>query len=446
MPPALGLLDLVLFNLVAVINIGLLPVVAGYGRISLGLWGVAFLLFFIPEAVAVLTLSASLPGEGGLYLWTLQRFGPFHGFLAGWSYWFANVFYVPMQLIYLSGLLTYAIARPEKVGDKTLVAAVALSWITVTTIANLFGLKVGKWLSNIGAVGIAAAVLCVVLTGQWAAMTGRSLPAPWLAVSPWDALAGLPLMCFSFQGVELASTMGDEIDAAQRNLPRALLITGVVALIVYSAVTASLMALLPVSQISAVDGIMQGIAQGSTRLGLTWVVVPLAAVLFVATAGSLAAWYTGCSRMLLFAGVCNSLPPILGRVHARWNSPHVALLLQGGLSVALILGALFHSTVADAYQVLYKAAAVVSLFPFLYLFAVLLSLRSAKRWQGLLGISGLLISLASIGLAFHPPPQTVDTWLFQKKLLLGVAAPVVLGILLYGSRSGARANAPTEHP
>src|SRR5580765_1349763 len=64
MPRALGRWDLVLLKIVAIVNINNVPPVAVYGWASLGLWGLAFVSFFIPEAVAVLTLSRRYPGEG----------------------------------------------------------------------------------------------------------------------------------------------------------------------------------------------------------------------------------------------------------------------------------------------------------------------------------------------------------------------------------------------
>ena len=101
-PRTLGRWDLVLLKVVAIVNINNVPPVAVYGWTSLGLWGLAFLLFFVPEAIAVLTLSRRYPGEGGIYLWTRQEFGDAHGFLSGWCYWTNNLFYVPVLLVYMA--------------------------------------------------------------------------------------------------------------------------------------------------------------------------------------------------------------------------------------------------------------------------------------------------------------------------------------------------------
>jgi len=53
-PRTLGRRDLVLLKIVAIVNINNVPPVAVYGWASLGLWMLAFITFFVPEAIAVL--------------------------------------------------------------------------------------------------------------------------------------------------------------------------------------------------------------------------------------------------------------------------------------------------------------------------------------------------------------------------------------------------------
>ena len=65
-PRTLGLTDLVLLGTVAIVNVNTVPPVAGFGRATLALWGLAFAAFFVPEAIAVLALSRRYPGEGGV--------------------------------------------------------------------------------------------------------------------------------------------------------------------------------------------------------------------------------------------------------------------------------------------------------------------------------------------------------------------------------------------
>ena len=152
-PRTLGRWDLVLLKVVAIVNINNVPPVAVYGWASLALWLLAFAAFFVPEAVAVLVFARRYPGEGGIYLWTRKAFGDAHGFLSGWCYWTSNLFYVPVLLVYMSGIFAFAGGEGRAEGlvnQKMFVTGVAFGWLTLIAIANIRGLGVGKWIQNAG--------------------------------------------------------------------------------------------------------------------------------------------------------------------------------------------------------------------------------------------------------------------------------------------------------
>lgn len=434
LPRALGFRDLLLLKLVAIVNVSLLPPVAGYGRVTLLLWGAAFLLFFVPEAVAVLTLARRHPGEGGIYLWTRRSFGPLHGFISGWCYWIGNLLYFPMQLVYLAGVLAFGggAAHAHLVDARWFVAAVAFGWLALATGTNILGLRVGKWVPNVGAIGTALTVLLIVAAGANAAWTGAAVPAvPFATAAPLELLSSLTVMSFAFMGLELASTMGDEIRHPARDLPRAALMAGGVTLVAYLAVTWSLQALLAPQEITAIQGILQAVDAGARRLGLESFTAPLALVMAVSIGGGLTAWYAGSTRVPFVAGFDNALPPALGRVHPRWGSPHVALVVQGLLSALCVVVTLAGSTVAEAYQVFLKASAVTTLVPFCYMFLALVRLDAAAWWQRASGVVGLVVSAAGAVLAFVPTADVDNVWVFELKLVAGALGPLAVGLWLF---------------
>src|SRR5262245_2270527 len=213
-PRTLGRWDLVLLKVVAIVNINNVPPVAVYGWASLGLWALAFLLFFLPEAIAVLTLSRRYPGEGGIYLWTRKEFGDVHGFLSGWCYWTNKLFYVPVLLVYMAGILAFAggQARAEAlVNQRLFVAAVAFGWLALIAVANIRGLAVGKWIQNIGGLGAFLSVGLVLAAAAAAWASGVASQAPTVTGLSWETTTSFAVMCNALVGIELASTMGDEI-------------------------------------------------------------------------------------------------------------------------------------------------------------------------------------------------------------------------------------------
>jgi amino acid transporter len=433
-PRALGRWDLVLLKVVAIVNINNVPPTAVYGRTSLALWALAFVAFFIPEAVAVLTFSRKYPGEGGIYLWTRRQFGDAHGFLSGWCYWTNNLFYVPVLLVYMAGLFAFAggEANAARLMDHRLfVAGVAFGWLALMAIANIRGLAVGKWIQNCGAIGTASSVALVLLAAAAAWANGTSVAAPVTTGLSWEMTTSFAVMCNAFVGIELASTMGDEIRDPERDLPPAIFIAGGVSLLSYVLVTGAVLMLVPIADLGIIQGVMQAVSAGARGTGLEWMTGPLAILLGISIGGAASAWFAGSSRIPFVAGLTSALPPALGRVHPRWHSPHVALTTCAILAACFTAVSLFGSTVAEAYQVLLKSAVVIQLIPFIYLFAGLIKVAppaSGMRVAGLVGLSATLVGTVA---AFLPTSDVDNVLLFEIKMLVGVVGPTAVGWFLF---------------
>ena len=433
LPKALGLRDLVLLKIVAIVNFSLIPAVAVFGGATLLVWGLAFAVFFLPSMVAVLAFARRYPGEGGVYLWTHRSFGDFHGFLSGWCYWTNNLFFIPMQLLYMAGVAAFAGGDPQGLGeDKTFVAVIAFGWLALATAANVRGLGRGKWVQNAGAVGTILLGLLIVAAAIAAASSGVAERPPAAQPFSWSMLPAFSVMCLAFVGIELASTMGDEIRRPERDLPRAVIVAGGVSLASYVIVTAALLALVPWREIGVVQGLMQAIERGSERAGAGWIVAPTALFMALSIGGSVAAWFAGSARVPFVAGVDRVLPAALGRVHPRWGSPTVALVTNAALSAILTGVALTGSTVAEAYRQLLGSTVVIQMIPFLYLFAGLLRLREAGASARALGGLGLAATAFAIVIAFVPSDEVGNVLLFEAKMIAGVLLTLAAGLAFYG--------------
>ena len=101
----LGLWDIVAMNIVAVVGLRWITRSARAGESSVTLWILAWLVFFLPLAAAVIELSSRHPEQGGLYAWTRRAFGPVHGFICGWCLWVNNLFYFPSLLLFAAANL-----------------------------------------------------------------------------------------------------------------------------------------------------------------------------------------------------------------------------------------------------------------------------------------------------------------------------------------------------
>jgi len=430
---ALGRADLLLLMIVAIVNINIVPPVAIYGKASVLLWGLAFAGFLIPETVAVLAMATRHPGEGGIYLWARKEFGEAHGFLAGWCYWTNNLFYIPMVLVYMAGIFAFGggAASAHLVDQKVFVAGVAFGWLALITALNVRGLGVGKWIQNIGAIGVVLSTALVLLAALMAWRAGVAETPPLVAGAGWGMGASFSVMCFAFVGIELASTMGDEIRDPERNLRPAILAAGVIALLAYALSTAAVLALVPIEELGAIQGVMQAVTVGANNAGASWIVGPMAIVLGIAIGGSASAWFAGSSRVPFVASLDSALPAALGKVHPRWHSPYVALITCAVVSAVLMAVSLVGSTVGEAYEFLLKAGVVIQLIPFVYLFLGLARLSDVSAGARAAGVVGLATTLVGIGLAFLPGAEVEHLLVFEIKLVVGVVGPTAIGWWLF---------------
>ncbi len=432
-PKTLGRMDLVLLKIVAIVNINNVPPTAVFGRVSMVLWTLAFVAFFVPEAVAVLVKSRRYPGEGGIYLWIREEFGAAHGFLAGWCYWTNNLFYIPVLLVYMAGIFAFGGGEGSAalVDNRLFVGAVAFGWLALMALLNIRGLRVGKWIQNVGGVGAALSVTLVLLAAAIAWFKGVAQRPPAAVNVGWGMAGSFSVMCNALIGIELASTMGDEIRNPARDLKPAILAAGAISLGSYVLVTAAVLALVPLGDLGVIQGIMQAVVAGAKAAGASWLVAPIAVLMGLSIGGAASAWYAGSSRVPFVAGLTSALPAALGRVHPRWHSPYMALgacAVLAGLFTAL---SLVGSSVTEAYQVLLKAAVVIQLIPFVYLFLGLAKAEGVRPSARVAGAVGMVTTVVGIGFAFLPTPDIANVPVFEVKMALGVVGPTAVGWYLF---------------
>jgi len=253
------------------------------------------------------------------------------------------------------------------------------------------------------------------------------------AIGPmgWDAAANFAVMCNAFVGIELASTMGDEIQDARHALPGAIYIAGAISLLSYLLVTGAVLLLVPSGQLGSIQGVMQAVQAGATQARAGWIMAPLAILMGVSIGGTASAWFAGSSRIPFVAGVSHALPAALGRVHPRWRSPHVALTVCAVLAAAFTCWSLVGSRVAEAYQVLLKSAVVIQLVPFAYLFTGILTVEESRVPTRVAGLVGLVATIGSLVAAFVPTREIQNVAVFELKMAVGVVAPIAIGWLLF---------------
>ena len=452
LPRVLTLRDLVLFNIVAVLSLRWTATAAAAGPSSLTMWVLAAILFFIPQGLAVSYLSSRFPQEGGIYFWTKQAFGEGHGFLCGWTYWVNNILYYPNLLMSTAAIGTFVVGRGESglVDNWTYIITATLAALWLAVWLNVVGLKTGRWLQNLGALATYLPGAVLVGFGLHAALTrGPATPISLHSLTPrLDDMSQINLwasIAFAYAGLELCAVMGDEVKNPRRTLPRSIYVSAPFIAFLYIAGTASVLWLVPQSDVHIVSGFFQAMAAGARDFGGWAWLIPAAALFYVlGNIGGIGAWLTGPARVAFVIGLDRYFPPAFGRVHPRWKTPYVAILTQAVLATIFLLLSILGkgTTVERAYLILLDTMLLIYFIPYIYLFIcyLVVSRRTERALTPMLvGSAGLVLTLAAMVVATVPPSDTAEPWLFRLKVMGGAALFVLLGGLVYWRGKGRRA-------
>ncbi len=446
---AMGFRDLVLFYLVTGFSLRWIAPAAAAGPSSVVIWIMAALAFYMPMMFTVLELSSRYPEEGGLYAWTRRAFGEFPGYLSGYSYWTSNLPYFPSLFYFTAAnaLFIFGHRYDALQGSQSYFIIFSLIALAIAVGLNVVGLSVGKWLHNAGAVGLWVPGIVLVGMGVASAMhygsatafTARSfIPSTHLKdIIFWSTVA------FSLSGLESASMLGDEIEDARRNIPRALIISGVLVTILYIAATVAMMLALPPQEIQNMQGIINVITLVATKLGIPWIATGMALLITVGGLGQGGAWFAAAGRLPFVIGIDKRLPPAFAKIHPKWGSPYVALLVQAAIAAVFIFAGQAGTSVVGAYNVLVSMSVISFFIPYLLMFAAMIKLQSEPAGPEVIRVPGgtpVAIALAavgfatttiSIGLAMLPADDEPNKPLAVIKIIGLSALMIALGIGLY---------------
>ena len=448
----MGFWDVLLFNIATVLGPRWIAAAAHNGTSSISLWAFAAVFFFVPTALVISELSTRFPSEGGLYIWSKEAFGDFHGFVAGWTYWIYTVFYFPGLLLASASMSAY-VAGPggaELAKARTFLLVGSLTMLVVAVGLNIIGLNIGKWLQNAGGVGtyVPLVILSAVGGVLWLRQ-GSVTHFTWANILPtwnWDTVNFWSQIAFAFTGLELVSAMSEEIRDPQRTLPRAILGSGVLIAFIYIIGTLAVLSIIPADQVDAKSGVFQAITQGSVVLRLALLGVIAALLVSVGNAGGVGSTVAGISRVPFVVGIDRYLPAAFGKIHPRWRTPHISILVQAGVSGVVLLLSQINETMQGAYQGLIDVAVILYFIPFLYMYAAVIRLagrpdrmtnsRAVLIPGGKLGVwlaggLGFAVTLASILLSMVPPGEVTNKFVFEVKIIGASFAAVALGLILY---------------
>lgn len=320
----LGLPALVFFGVGVIVGAGIYSVIgAAAGEAGELLW-LSFVLAAIPAGLTALNyaeLVAMLPRVGAEYTFLREAFPrlAWLPFAAGFLVVLTNAAVAATVSLAFAGYLEQLVDAPRWLS--------ALGLLAACTLVNVAGIRQSAWV---------AALFALVELGGLALVVGAGLESGRFAhgvIAPPHAgvFSAAALIFFVYTGFEGIVNLAEEAKAPQRDLPRALLWSGVVTLGSYLLVALAVVALAAPAALAASDSPLATALAGQPRLAAAVVVIAL-----FSTSNTALVTLIVASRMLLGMARAGDMPRALARVGAKHATPVSATLVALAAAAALV--------------------------------------------------------------------------------------------------------------
>ncbi len=311
-----------------------------------------FLLIWVAGGVITLLacfafaeLGAMFPEVGGQYAYIREAYGEAPAFLYGWMLFTVGgtgtvatlaVAFAEYFGAMLPGINVHRAVLSIAGWSFTRGHLVALIAIAVLTITNIFGLRRGATLQNVatflkfGAIAAFVALGLLVGKGSWSHFHDAASAATTLTAGNWQLFpaVGVALIAvfWTYDGWVYITWVAGEVKNPQRNLPRALLFGIVIIAVCYLAMNVMYLYALPIGSIAGEGTIARAAAVSMfSSNAARW----LAAMIAVSCFGAMSSAILSGARVYYAMAHDGVFFQAMARVHPRWRTPALSLMVQG---------------------------------------------------------------------------------------------------------------------
>ena len=401
--------------------------VSGVAAVAGGSTPLAFLLggvACLALAFVVIGFTRRMATAGYAYTYASRSLGKEAGFMAGWLYFFGFICFVPMTMSAVGYLAADLLGVSQKLWilfffiGMILFLVLSVIRIKVTTRVQLV----------VGIVTVAIIVLIDLVTTAKGGIHGQNLGAFTFSHTNSGGFNGvfygIILGVTSYIGFETAADFGEETSNPRRNIPIAVIVATLFAVVLYLWTTYS---------VDIGFGVNNGAKFGSDPVALK-----TTATTFIGSwAGTLAeigglcaafivcvACATAAARTLFAMGREHVLPAAFGRTHPRFKTPVNAIIAVAVLAtgMALLMGyPLSDSAFGQPFSNYYFWATVGTLVVIVVYIMICIGgivffyrTRESRRWHPLVHVVipaiGAIVFAAALYGSIHPTPPGILKW------------------------------------
>lgn len=304
-----------------------------------GIW-LAYLLaasVVLPGALSKSELASGMPSSGGSYVYLERTYGPLIGTISGLGLWASFLLKSAFSLI---GFSAYLIVVTTYFDIEVKLIWLSMSALVLITVVNLMGVSKVKAVQT-PIVYMTVILLVFICVGSFF-VDGFDASRPIdgaFATDGWKLAEAAAFVFVAYAGVTKVAAIGGEVKDPEKNLPAGILVSLLIATILYSAIAFLMTAAMPgewwidVETGNVVENPIFGFAEtvAGTRFGVFAAALSVLTMISMALAGILAS-----SRFLFAMARDNLLPQALEEVNVKYETPHWPILVTA-LAMALAI-------------------------------------------------------------------------------------------------------------
>lgn len=286
-------------------------------------------LFLLFIALAVSDLAVGLPSAGAMWIWGREILGDYAGFVSGLSY--------AVGWIIAGGSVGLALGRITQffVPDMGVPAAVwGILFVTIFALIQLGGVFLSSWI-QLGLVLILVSI--VLIFGVSAILNGdfsRTRFSPFFPTGTGSVWTVMAFGTYAYMGPLTLTTGGDEAKNVE-DIPRALIISCLTFLLIYTLAMIGMIGIMGYEQFSSLESPFTTTAQ------MVWGSNAALIINFTAWIAAFTSLFMGtmysAPRMLYKMGDMKILPDIFGQIYEKSRVPLFSTVFVWACSVVLLL-------------------------------------------------------------------------------------------------------------
>ncbi|WP_433676457.1 amino acid permease [Microbacterium gorillae] len=406
---------------------------------------IAFIIAFVPMlfiAFAYRELNNRVPDCGTTFTWATKAFGPILGWMGGWGVAIAGII-VLANLSQVAGIYFWLLIGDGSLADNTVVVTLTgVVFIAAMTYVSYRGVELGERIQNILLIVQYVALALFVIAAVWKISTGQAESGAtpelsWFNPFGFESYSGFieaVLLClFIYWGWDTCLALNEETKDPKRIPGRAAVLTCIVLVGTYVAVTVAAMAYAGLGE----SGVGLGNPDNQDDIFLVLrdpLLGPLGFVLVIAVlvsaVSSTQTTILPTARGTLAMAVYKALPSRFENVHPKFRTPSFSTLMMGIAATVYYVGMTLISDNILQDSILSLGLAIAFYYAITGFACVWFFRRELSRSARDLWFKGIFPLLGALMLTYAFVQSLIDMWDvdYGYTTLFGVGGAFVIGL------------------